>query len=285
VKTMKNIFYNHTRAACIVGLALMLFSCGLISTEIIYRQNRDADFSSAPPAASAKNSILSTVVGELEGLIGDILVLKADVYFHGMSSYTQYLNRHSDCHLDHDHEHHQHEHEDGFNHFLYNKYRKICPTEHVHLDDDKEILPWLAASMRLNPHNIRAYIISSYWVGQRLKKWDQAEKIFHEGIRYNPKTWQLYYELGKLYAIKEEYQSALVQYNNALKVFPEKMSEEDAFDCANLWRSVGGSHEKLGDYINAVAAYQKVVKLNPCEKSLEKLQKLVHKKETTINNQ
>jgi len=278
-------FHNHKGLASVAGICLLLFVCGFAATEIIFRQHQIIELSSDAPPGPERRTILSVFIGQLENLIGDMMILKADVYLHGMLSYTEYIGEkkhHGEqCHaLEHNHhehaeaDHHDHHHESGFNNFFFKKYQKVRSSEHVHIDNDKELAPWLAASTRLNPHNIRAFLIGAYWVGHRMKKWDEAEKLLREGIRYNSKNWQLRYELGNLYTAQEKYQQALAQYVKAEKLFPQQRQDELKLELCNLWRSTAGAYEKLTAYDKAIAAYRKILELNPTPQSFVKFQSL-----------
>ena len=287
---------QHPQAFLVITISLMLFICAVICTEIIVRQSEAAGLELKDGVYAGRQTVLSTVIGRLESLVGDMMIMKADAYFHGMSSYMEYAGSkskqgrvctqiegpHDHC----DHEHHKHdehcghqhaekEHiETGFDNFFFQKYQAVSSSEHVHLEDDKELLPWLSASIRLNPHNVRAFIISAYWVGNRLKKQDQAERIIREGLRYNNTNWQLRYELGKIHASREEYKKATVQYLNAIRFFPNKPFEESELEQANIWRSIAGVYEERGLYDEAVEAYSNVLRLHPLEQSYRRLEEL-----------
>lgn len=89
--------------------------------------------------------------------------------------------------------------------------RHFIPNRHTHLDeggpsDDlskssqvREILPWLKLSSKLNPEDIRTYLVMSYWLRNSLKQPAEAEQVLREGLRYNPGNPQLLYELGRIY--------------------------------------------------------------------------------------
>jgi tetratricopeptide (TPR) repeat protein len=82
---------------------------------------------------------------------------------------------------------------------------------HTHLDeggpnDDlsnsskvREILPWLDLSAKLDPSNIKTYLVMAYWLRSKLNKAPEAEQILREGLRYNPGNPQLLFELGRIY--------------------------------------------------------------------------------------
>lgn len=79
--------------------------------------------------------------------------------------------------------------------------RRIHPTGHRHLRGpryEKEVLPWLWASVRCDPHNVTAYDVAAYWVAERLHNPDEGMKIIEEGIRNNPDAFRLEFTRGEI---------------------------------------------------------------------------------------
>jgi tetratricopeptide (TPR) repeat protein len=89
--------------------------------------------------------------------------------------------------------------------------RNFIPNRHTHLDeggptDDlsnsskvREILPWLDLSAKLDPSNIKTYLVMAYWLRNKLNKAPEAEQVLREGLRANPGDPQLLFELGRIY--------------------------------------------------------------------------------------
>jgi hypothetical protein len=89
--------------------------------------------------------------------------------------------------------------------------RHFIPNRHTHLDeggptDDlskssqvREILPWLELSSKLDPEDIRTYLVMAYWLRSKLNNVSEAEQVLREGLRHNPGNPQLLYELGRIY--------------------------------------------------------------------------------------
>jgi tetratricopeptide (TPR) repeat protein len=89
--------------------------------------------------------------------------------------------------------------------------RHFIPNRHTHLDeggptDDlstsdnvREILPWLKLSARLDPDNIQTYTVTAYWL-RRMHKEKEAEQVLREGLRNNPMSCEILFELGRLYS-------------------------------------------------------------------------------------
>jgi hypothetical protein len=89
--------------------------------------------------------------------------------------------------------------------------RNFFPNRHTHLDeggpDDDlsgsaevgEILPWLKLSADLDPDNVETYTVTAYWMRQRMHNVAGADAVLHEGIRNCPESYEIYFELGRLY--------------------------------------------------------------------------------------
>ena len=89
--------------------------------------------------------------------------------------------------------------------------RHFFPARHTHLDeggpDDslngsaevREILPWLKLSADLDPDNVQTYTVTAYWLRERMDNVAGADAILHEGIRNCPDSYEIFFELGRLY--------------------------------------------------------------------------------------
>jgi tetratricopeptide (TPR) repeat protein len=96
--------------------------------------------------------------------------------------------------------------------------REFFPSRHTHLDEDcadpdhhcdhdheeapdeeiAEILPWLRMSVELDPHRVESYMVAAYWLRERMDRVDEAEQFLREGLRANPDSYEILFELGRL---------------------------------------------------------------------------------------
>ncbi|MBE0542850.1 MAG: hypothetical protein IH623_15975 [Verrucomicrobia bacterium] len=177
---------------------------------------------------------LEVMLGEGRRMFANHLAVKADVYLHSgfypsifdqaaaaeqrekAAAETAEAHVHTeDCEHDHDHEH-SHEHgeeslpeghkcdttfmgqpQDWIERFG----RNFIVTEHKHLEGGKarEILPWLKLAAELDPQRVETYAVGAYWLRVDQKRSDQAERFLREGLKANPQSHELYFELGRLY--------------------------------------------------------------------------------------
>lgn len=89
--------------------------------------------------------------------------------------------------------------------------RHFYPNRHTHLDEGGannelgdseevgEILPWLKLSADLDPHNVQIYVVTAYWLRTKMHKDAEAQSFLREGMRNNPDSYEILYELGRLY--------------------------------------------------------------------------------------
>lgn len=79
--------------------------------------------------------------------------------------------------------------------------RNFIVTEHTHLESGKarEILPWLKLAAELDPQRVETFAVGAFWLRVDQKRPDQAEKFLREGLKANPDSYELYFELGRLY--------------------------------------------------------------------------------------
>jgi hypothetical protein len=89
--------------------------------------------------------------------------------------------------------------------------RHFIPNRHTHLDeggptddlsksqDVREILPWLKLSAELDPENVQTYTVTAYWLRERMHQVAEANQVLLEGWRNNPDSYEILFELGRLY--------------------------------------------------------------------------------------
>lgn len=64
--------------------------------------------------------------------------------------------------------------------------------------DVREILPWLRASAALDPQMVETYTTTAYWLRQRMGKVAEAEAFLRDGLRANPDSHEILFELGRI---------------------------------------------------------------------------------------
>lgn len=177
--------------------------------------------------ADASN-MLVVLLGDSRRMFASYFFAKADVYFHSGYYPSIFDNREAfqTAHMAEDAEMVEWKNTGDEHEFLGDSHdwidrfgRHFFPSEHTHLDDggackhhdhrheeqgehggglEREILPWLWMSARLDPQRIETYTVASYWICERLGNVDEAERFLMEGLRENPSSYEILFEIGRI---------------------------------------------------------------------------------------
>lgn len=157
---------------------------------------------------------LASLLGDGRKLFANHFYVKADVYFHSGYYPTIFDNResHQTAHMAEDAGVAEGKNTGDEEHFLGKPSdwidahsRKHFPSVHTHLGEDspdgrknaeREILPWLKFSAKLDPNKIETYTVAAYWL-RRTGGDVQAEAFLREGLRANPDSVEILFELGR----------------------------------------------------------------------------------------
>ena len=79
--------------------------------------------------------------------------------------------------------------------------RNFKVTKHTHLENgnEREILPWLRLAADLDPHKVDTYTVGAFFLREHLNRPADAEAFLREGLRNNPDSCEILYELGRYY--------------------------------------------------------------------------------------
>ncbi len=170
-------------------------------------------------------SLLDTIFGESRAVLGERMLYKADVYYHSGVGYEECDHEHEHHHPEEDLHDHEDEHQDPDDDphpddhdpehqqphspaesaksqsgdWWTQLNRRLHPRGHKHLSgerEEKEILPWLWAAIRVDPENPQPYLDGAYFLGDRLGKPEKALDILNQGIERNPEEVELYFAKG-----------------------------------------------------------------------------------------
>jgi tetratricopeptide (TPR) repeat protein len=74
-------------------------------------------------------------------------------------------------------------------------------TQHTHLqnNNEREILPWLRLAADLDPQKIETYTVGAFFLREHMGRTKEAEAFLREGLRNNPGSCEILFELGRLY--------------------------------------------------------------------------------------
>ena len=211
---------RSTRIAGLGLVALLVFCFGLAAKLDLWFQTWDGN-----RAQSA--NLLSVLLGDSRRLFANHFFVKADAYFHSGYYPTVFDNRQAfqTPHMAEDTGAVGANNQGDENTFLGRPRdwidafgRQFFPSVHTHLDEGgatghtaasgdlgdnsevREILPWLRLSAELDPNSVRTYIVTAYWLRQRMGKVAEAEQFLRDGLRANPGSFEILFELGRVFA-------------------------------------------------------------------------------------
>ncbi len=152
--------------------------------------------------------------------------------------------------------------------------RHFMITEHTHLEGQgtREILPWLRISADLDPHNVLTYTVAAYWLRKELRETDKAEQFLREGLRVNPDSYEILFELGCLYdEARHDPTRASNIWQLALRRWSEKEKNQKDPDFQlydNILDHLAHVAEEQGDYADAIHWFEQAKEHSPSPAAL-----------------
>jgi tetratricopeptide (TPR) repeat protein len=155
-------------------------------------------------------------------------------------------------------------------------------TRHTHLaaGNERQILPWLKFSAELDPQRIDTYTVAAYWLRKQLGKTQEAEDFLREGLLNNPNSWEILFELGRLF--EEEKNDTTRARNLWLQAFkkwresePQK-KEPDTLGLNEILARLANLEEKQGNLSLSVQYWQLALKVSPSPAEIEARIQSIH---------
>jgi tetratricopeptide (TPR) repeat protein len=245
------------------------------------------------------DSALEVLLGDGRRMFANHFFVKADVSFHSgyyPSVFDQVQAPTDSRHMTeeesghHDAEEEAHERQmsflgpprDCFERFG----RNFIVTQHSHLEggNEREILPWLRLSAELDPQRVDTYTVAAFWLRKRLGKAREAEQFLREGLRANPNSFQILFELGRLYhedfhdetRARNVWELALQRWREqeGNKKEPDLLAREEiAINLARL-------EETQGDFASAIGHLELAKTSSPASANLQQQIDDLRKKES-----
>jgi tetratricopeptide (TPR) repeat protein len=153
--------------------------------------------------------------------------------------------------------------------------RHFFVTEHTHLEGgtEREILPWLKLSAEMDPYRIDTYRVAAYWLRTRLNKVAEAEQFLRDGLRMNPKSYELLFELGQLYyASRHDSARARLLWVAALKCWDEQepqKKEPDNLGMEQIVANLARIDKEEGRWQQAIEYLERAKKTSPAAEAIQ----------------
>ncbi|MFM2295472.1 MAG: hypothetical protein RLZZ350_1885, partial [Verrucomicrobiota bacterium] len=154
--------------------------------------------------------------------------------------------------------------------------RNFFNTEHTELSDAKvgEMLPWLRVAAELDPQRVETYTVGAFWLRMKLKKVDEAEAFLRDGLRENPDSFEILFELGRLYA---EDRHDNLRARNLLELANRKLlaSEKatatfDLVTTRQILLTLARVEEAEQNYLPAIRHLEQLIEVVPAEAAATK---------------
>jgi tetratricopeptide (TPR) repeat protein len=162
--------------------------------------------------------------------------------------------------------------------------RNFRITRHTHLENhnEREILPWLRLAADLDPQKIETYTVGAFFLREHLGETDQAEAFLREGLRNNPDSAEILFELGRLYhESKHDTERARNVWQLGVKKFflrtPDQQ-KEDKLIFEGIVANLGYLEDEAGNYADAINWFRAAQKVSPAPDALQIQIDLIQKK-------
>ncbi len=172
--------------------------------------------------------------------------------------------------------------------------RHFIPNRHTHLDEGgadedlstsdnvREILPWLKLSAKLDPDNVQTYTVTAFWLRERMHKVAEANQVLLEGLRNNPDSYDILFELGRLYdesdhdtnRARNVWEAAVRQW---LKLAPDEQ-KENRLIFEQITTHLAKLEEAAGNWPQALNWYEAAQKVSAAPAALQQRIDAVRKK-------
>ena len=160
---------------------------------------------------------------------------------------------------DHDHDHDHGEHE---NH-----------ESEENSPEMREILPWLRIAADLDPNRIETFTVGAFWLRTRMNKSKEAEQFLREGLRENPGSYAILFELGRIFhEDHKDARRARTVWEHALRKWNEQESgkpEPDIFLHSQIVWQLALVEQESGNVALAIAYLQTAKRVSPHPEAIE----------------
>jgi tetratricopeptide (TPR) repeat protein len=156
--------------------------------------------------------------------------------------------------------------------------RNFRIAEHTHLarTNEREILPWLRLAADMDPQKIETYTVGSYFMRTHLNQPREAEAFLREGLRNNPKSYEILFELGRLYdendhdvdRARDVWQLALNEWIDQFKSDP-KGAKENRLAFEGITVHLAQLERGVGHWQEAIQWFQAAQKVSPDPAALQ----------------
>ena len=159
---------------------------------------------------------------------------------------------------------------------------KIAQHTHLERGNEREILPWLRLAADLDPQKIETYTVGAFFLREHLNRPDQAETFLREGLRNNPDSYEILFELGRLYReSSHDTDRARNVWELGVRKFlaqPPDQQKDNKLVFEEIVVNLAHLEDEAGNYGIAIRWLQTALKLSPNPAGLQKQIDAIQKK-------
>lgn len=213
--------------------------------------------------AEEGESVLGRLLGGSRDALSEELYLTADLYFHrGVPHQSVKVI------------------DDVFQEWA----REVQPSAHEHARGEYlyEIMPWLRFATQMDPHNVEAYVVAAYWMGEGRDP-DVGLAILQEALRHN-RDYRLYSEKARLHMILQEGSKAARALDAGIRLWPSEQDPKEKqvrLELARMLTYRAFLHELDGEAKQALELFRRSREMFPDNKALARQVEMLEKGEIT----
>ena len=266
----------------------LLFSVCLAAATL--RENRASLGFQMANQDSNSGGVLTAIMGDSRRLFANQFFAKADAYFHSgyyptifdttVPNERSHLQSATEAPHDEHEDHHNEKEEEGFLgpplDWIEAFGRNFFVSQHSHLEqgNERELLPWLKLSADLDPQKVETYVVASFWLRSRLGKVDEAESFLREGLRANPESFEILFELARIQdENRHDTERARTLYEISMQKWETQKAagrNPDGFVYEQITVFLARLEEKAGNLERTIAYLEKAKEYSPAKEALEK---------------
>ncbi len=161
--------------------------------------------------------------------------------------------------------------------------RHFRVVEHQHLEHhhEREILPWLRLAADLDPQKVETYTVGAFFLSEHLGRTNEAEAFLREGLRNNPDSCEILFELGRLYHERNDLDRARNVWELGVKKYlarPPEEQKSNSLVLDELAVNLARLEDEAGNYGKAIYWFQVAQKVSPDPSALQRQIDEVEKK-------
>jgi tetratricopeptide (TPR) repeat protein len=231
------------------------------------------------------DNVFGLLLGDGRELMANQFFTMADVYFHS-GYYPSIFDKNAEEEKDiisASHGKKESEEEEKNEDFMgkpkdwidaFGRHFKVVKHTHLENGNEREILPWLRLAAEIDPQKVDTYTVGAFFLREHLNRPREAEAFLREGLRNNPDSAEILFELGRLYydtwgdvnRARNVWQQGVKKY--LARTSAEMKDSKIVFD--ELTVNLGRMEAAVGNYSDAIHWLRTAQTVSPNPPALQK---------------